>query len=229
LYRAYFVPNAIDPSGKITIVPLGDNFEEKACGEIVAIHWDFKLDNPAPCNGWIVQKISYSCLSLDCEDCFGDDLPEPRKARFWEAWRVTEGQVYPEKRLDENGNLIPPFQKVPDKLSTTDASSHKFPNGTCGYKWSLGEVRFYCEISSNDASGTGRLDLRWSEGVGLYWPKGCGKISGGLPATQDPPIFWTNHLPIEGPAFRYSAFDWVCCPGECGAIDYTSANGLPRE
>ena len=48
----------IDPSGMLTVIPLASNLNP-SCGQNGWIQWDFKLDKPAPCDGYIVQQIKY--------------------------------------------------------------------------------------------------------------------------------------------------------------------------
>ena len=224
LYRPYFVPGRIDPSGKITVIPLGDNFDNLECGDVAQIQWDFKLDKAAPCDGYIVQKVSYDCGVSDCEDC---EIPPKnlKQIEFWEAWPVSKDRFYPTDRYyDGKPLLIPPLLPPgflpPGKISKTDTSSAIVNNGKCGYKSSFGEIRFYCK---DGASGTGVLEKDWT--LPLIMIPGCNKVFN-LPATTNPPKFWTL-APVEGTAYRHALTVFNCC-FDCDD-PFVAANGSPRK
>lgn len=205
----------LDPSGEITVIPLWNNFNQiqKCKTPLSRINWDFHLDMPAPCDGYIIQQVSIAC-SLDPCPC---NAPKPKRkapwtGRYYEVWKVKKGNWIPETRLR------------PKNATYSDFSALPFRDKTCGYLYSYGDIRFYCENKADDPRqppnqvGTGPLKKKTGVTVTV-----CGGItisSGGLPGSTRQPSFWKD-APIES-GTRWHARVWSCC--NCvGITDDSSA------
>src|SRR5579871_1236752 len=79
--------NFFDPDGRITVTTLTKN-PTSDCGS-AEVKWTFALDQPAPGDGYIVQKVT---RSYDYQSCDGKTKVKTTQT-FWEAWLVKKGQV----------------------------------------------------------------------------------------------------------------------------------------
>lgn len=77
-YRGYFVPNNWDPEGTITITTNTPPsvYNSTKCGDPVKVEFSLKLDNPAPCDGYIVQEIVGRCSFKDCPKNCNEKCPD---------------------------------------------------------------------------------------------------------------------------------------------------------
>lgn len=202
--------NRIDPSGLLTIRPVGSTLGRLGCDDVAEIRWNFHIDyklsdtaKGAPCDGFIVQKISFICTTDFCnpkkfKDLCEVDLDSPQVSQeFWELWEVKKGSDSPER----------PFGAKND-----DSATNPFRNTTCGFRYSRGEARFYCKSPLDDPTGnkvgTGEL-ADWQ--TLAYGTAPCAVRTNR--STDIKPPFW-DKPPVDGPASRYFYADWYCC-GDC--------------
>jgi RHS repeat-associated protein len=218
LYLPVFIPGDIDPSGLLTIKRRSAKPPDlkTTCGKEVAIFWGLELDSPAPCDGYIVQKITAVCDAVTCPcKAFAQYHSQPDTVYF-EAWKIKANATTPNPgSYWDKGTLI----------SMKDS---------CGYFSQKGEVRFYCEDKNHPSSGgVGTGNLGTKDSPGLWKPRlehgtkcplrPLDLVSSG-PATPD---FWESE-PVEKtndpPTDRFLTLDWVCCA--C-PDDLTKAFGNP--
>ena len=136
--------------------------------------------------------------------------------------------------MDEDGNPYLPNQPRPDgKTFYTDKSGGYFDDNTCGFEYSIGEIRFYCEDSYHPAAnfvGTGNLEQNWRQHAFMFG-NGCNSVTGVNPAnptSESNGVHIWEFLPVEGPAHRSMTRVWNCCDNPCR--DKTAvAFGFPRE
>ena len=202
-FESKIVLKNVDPSGKITVIPLWNNFPgiRKCQTPLSRIYWDFHLDTPAPCKGYIVQKVTIKCSKTACPD--GIQFAETTKtASYFEAWIVEKNEWIPKVRLAPIGS------------SYSDYSSLPFAYQTYGFFESTGEIRFYCENAADDPRpnpiGTGPIKKPVGRGSGVS-VTACGATisSGELPGTLGVPRFW-KHPSIES-GKRSHKRAWECC------------------
>ena len=187
-----------DPSGMVKIRASGQEASDlPSCSGEKFKKWDFVLDfdtNEDVCkDGYIVQQVTVTCTSKDCDyECKGDRCG-PRKNsgsfKYWEVWEVNKG-------------------RVADRLGWSDKASLPVSNDSCGSYSQLGEVRYYCLKDTGTLSGNGWVSDR-SRRYGEEY--GCGTGAGDLFATSDEPKFWTNSNGEAGSTFRIFSVDWECC------------------
>jgi len=189
--------NFVDYLGLITVKNV--KFETGSCGEHL-VRWEFKLDSPAPCDGYIVQQIDYE---LEVKDS-NNKIIETKKEKYWESWFVKKGEQLP---------------WVNSVIGYTDQSSLGARFDKKGMAKADGKIKFFCKDKTGDLGNINRsptwpnwhpplLPLTW--GVGNK-PNTLGnKISGSLPSTNTQPWWW-NDASIDPPAKRTASVDWNCC------------------
>ena len=193
-----------DPSGNITVTTLSKDINE-ICGERSSAVWRFQLDAPAPCDGFIVQKVEVRCQIKDCPyligNCNADPFPQSPTISHWEAWPVKKG--------DKDF-----FQY--DKWNKTDTGDVFSVMRTCGFMSAWGEVRFFCK------SKTGDLMNSWKSNNETKGPSSCPitMTSGILPGTSTLPNWW-NDQPVESVAMRRISTHWNCCCWNANSVSVT--------
>jgi len=209
----------IDPSGLIKVTTLSNPsiiecYFEDPMGPDFQVQWDFVLDKPAPCDGYIVQENRASCYRSDCSSPCPNFSVKPCLV-FYEAWFIKAGS----DRTGITKNL-------------TDVANIDI-NG-CGSEVFLGKIKFFCKDPKHPAAngvGTGDLGKHENPTPGSGWQtKGSYPISGnckgdsgransgGLPATATKPKWW-DKKPVEGSAARTLSVLWNCCPCENNFVD----------
>ena len=222
-YLPYFTPNGSDPSGLLVIRRQSAKFELK-CGEEARIYWDIQLDDPAPCNGYIVQKVQIRCDAVECPCEEFKQYQTEVDTVYFEAWRVAVGET------------VPRSPKTGDVARFWDTASGPTVLDTCGYNSQTGEVRFYCEDKNHSsAGGVGTGNLGTVVNPGLWKPqlvhgKKCrGRALDLVSTGPEEPKFWKS-APVEAEAAsnssvdRFLTVDWLCC--KCAA-DRVIAFGEP--
>ncbi|MCA9281060.1 MAG: hypothetical protein H6812_10565 [Phycisphaeraceae bacterium] len=192
------------------------------CGQGYA-HIEHKLDQVAPCEGYLVQKIiATECLypcpakktpigngsitkqfapNFSLKDCnpvyFSDNC---KSISYWEAWRVHIGEVIPNPHvMYATGKWI------------NDTWANMISREDIGEMRQFGEARFFCQDVTQmltDDSGEQAGDVPgWST-------SGCPN-AGGLVNTLEEPIWWRQglHVQEESIANISARGDWNCCPG----------------
>jgi hypothetical protein len=174
--------------------------------------FDFELDKPAPCDGYIVQRIEIEETIAKCKECPDRGLPKVRKAKpddeFYEAWHITKGAVLDDKRVDGTYTYM-------------DARVRKMDDATCGTRISFGTVKFFCEDPKlGGGVGTGDLSKDKDWGIG----KAPG--SGTLLSTKDKPGWWDMKA-IESAAMSVQVgIWWNCCA--CEEAGSSSGHNIPQ-
>jgi len=122
----------LDPQGTLTVIRKADKLNVR-CGGRAQVIWEFTLDDEAPCDGYIVQKVDFTCSVKRCRG----GRAESEEFSYWEAWFVRERT---------RGNV-------------RDISSLEADNNRCGEKSSKGTVKFFCRTTTGDLSalGVGRV------------------------------------------------------------------------
>lgn len=184
-----------DPSGKLTVQPLGNNLDIQ-CGEQASARWSFVLDGSPPCDGYIVQKVEVRCTVKHCANCPRHSSSEPTFS-YWEAWPV--------KRPGTVGSTAP----------TIDTFLAVARSRRCGNYSQWGTVKFFCKSTTGDLGtpGHGRL---WRTGR-KYGRGACQTTPGNLPSTGKEPSWWNGPNVVQGPAYRWGSVFWKCCPG-CNVV-----------
>jgi hypothetical protein len=159
----------------------------------------FTLDNPAPTDGYMVQKITRYDHEVACPRW--GQCPANPSMEFYEAFFVQSGST--------------DFYRQA-ALGMTDQSGHATRPGTAGARYAHGEIRFF------PIATTGNLGR--NNTAGLWMPGNAGGVAASLslPSTLTQPIWWNSHT--EGPARRYVNADWRCC-GD--AYDYNTLSANP--
>lgn len=158
------------------------------------VGWAFRLDKPAPEDGFIVQQIDRNEWVGNCP-AQGAPAPLPT---YWEAWFVKGEHKRSQDTID---------------TGVTDHSSLETPQpGTIGMLGSTGKVKFFT------MSTTGNLEADWKERSPGWWgwlypPLGKVPEAGDLPSTYSKPTWWDN-TPVEGPKERSASVSWNCCDAD---------------
>jgi RHS repeat-associated protein len=193
--------NLTDPSGTIKVRQikktrgvggLGGALESRVkCGEKVIVNWQYVLRWPAPCEGYLVQKIDfYAEFNKRCTNCPSEPPTKTPLVSFWEATPLDEGDQ-----------------------SVDDDSETPFRDQTCGGIRDEVEIKYYCRNAKN-IGATGGVGTGFLEKLG--WRKrkfeiGDFNIVAALTFVgKAPPPFWAQ-TPVEGPAKRFFTGWWNCC------------------
>jgi len=191
----------VDPTGKLTVVPLHKDFNTP-CGGEAKIYWDFRLDHKEHCEGYIVQQVDIRCNFIACKgncECPTTSPTQPTLT-FWEAWYVKKDE--PLYYLRQEG-----------KINYTDASIWPVPQNTCGTISAVGTIRFYSIDRTHDLGRTGmQAPFSGWKIDGRYVVGNCGGYAGKLPSTDDKKLveFFWGFPPLES-ASRSSSNYWNCC------------------
>ena len=177
LFRGYFALESQDPSGEIKVInervhkPNG----EVCNGDVAGIAWDWQLDKERK-EGWIIQRVEFSCKKCECDHCGECNLNCEEKGPYvyFEAWRVDGGKgltAFPK----ENGD---------------NHTYRGFP-GACLTSIRSLEARFYYgkETKVNRRDG-----WKFTQGA-TYGHDYCQLTSGVLPhysGTRGEPQIWKN-------------------------------------
>jgi len=213
--------NRSDPTGlsqvmpgvRVTEAPL----DRRECGGFTSTA-RMELYFPAPCDGYIVQKVDYISFIRNCDHSPGNwpaNMPGPigseypLQGTYWEAWPVTRGQTAPDP--------------VPgNAFSTDDVWARPEMFQTYGYHLMTGAVRFYCRRVTGDLGTYG-----WPPDVANGWAEGLAhddddpaKGAIFLPSTSDPnaAAFWNDPF-HGGTTYRAVHSSWNCC-GAMGGFGF---------
>jgi hypothetical protein len=166
------------------------------------VDWKFSLSEGAPCNGFIVQKVSVSCKLHKC--CGRTEGDPDINYSYYEAWRVSKHKDKPATFGGrDTARLFPAFCSIGEYVQ-------------------LGEVRFYCNAAvglpdeSTDTSipTWNKFGDRKSYGPEDA-PEACKTTAGDLTSTGMFSVpFWggfgTNSE--TPPKTRRVWLNWECCP-----------------
>jgi hypothetical protein len=156
------------------------------------VRWTFSLDNPAPSDGYIVQKVTQLQTVEACPSNVSSISLTPRPpSPFWEAWPVSSGAT---------------VHQLQSTLGFTDQSSRGPGTNQSGTRAALGNVKFFLKSTTGDL-GTYRTA---PSTPGSSWGPGRAAPSGILPSTQSEPSWWSGTA-TEGPAHRWASAWWNCC------------------
>lgn len=197
-YAAWYVPADVDPDGSLSVTVVSE--QQPRCNNKPAIvSWQFALDNDAPCNGFIVQKVTVTCGKAKCSDALTTET-----FSYFESWRVVK-----HRRTGNEWRGI-------DRFRSTPSGCQK------GTYEQTGELRFYCN------SALGLPDRYRESNPGNGWGRGgtfpsdssdCSTTAGGLYSREDEPGFWATLNGATEYAYRWAKHDWNCCPSQrpcCG-------------
>ncbi|WP_417850311.1 RHS repeat domain-containing protein [Thalassoglobus sp.] len=206
-----------DPSGNITVTGITPphpgcfdnqpNIGKIECGDTALYAWQFSLNADAPCDGYIIQKVTIGCRVQHCRliENKRDKPIENITYTYYEAWEVASGS---------RGNVV-------------DCASFDADMNWYGTKVQETELRFYCKNKENAPNGTGVTSSEGGDDVVETWYPGavnqasykrvapCKVSSGRLPRKAgDPPKFW-NSKPVEVAKInRDFSLGFVCCDCE---------------
>jgi hypothetical protein len=198
------------------------------CGDEHFIEWDFQLDNPAPCDGYIVQQVDlYEDIHEDCNHCPASAPHTP--TTFWEAWWVEKGETLQDLRSPWGAIVRMLHRPHHDYQGTTftDRASITHRQGTCGVSTATGTIKFFCANAAAPQGATGDLgkeDQASTDPHSAWSPNRLhhGTSSGWLPATDAKPPFW-DKSPVEGPETRLLTSSWHCCVGQpAGSVSFAT-------
>ncbi|MBL8393184.1 MAG: DUF4157 domain-containing protein [Candidatus Accumulibacter sp.] len=162
------------------------HFHQGTCGER-NVQWVFSLDAPAATDGYIVQKVAPTEVTMGC-GIFGGMSPSAEV--YWEAWKIKKGD-----KVDWTTT----------RDSWTDGSSYPaHPNGL-GNQITPGLVKFFPISTTGDLG-----DFGVAPATSNGWGPGKVKRAGDLPSTASEPSWWGDK-PVEGPATRMASLSWACC------------------
>ena len=188
---AHELTHTLQQSDRIHRMTITRNSRTKVpCGGF-DVKWTFSLDNPAPENGYIVQKVRQYETTEACPSNVGGMSTTPR-LQFWEAWDVTKGD-----KVDWTTT----------RDGWTDGSSRPSAPDSSGLRAAVGSVKFFPRTTTGDLGGFGTAPGDPSSA----WGPGKAPPSGALPSTTTEPAWWKDP-PTEGPATRWASSWWNCCP-----------------
>jgi len=154
------------------------------------VRWIFTLDNPAPADGYIVQRVKYLLTDQNCPSNVSSISLQPTMD-FWEAWQVNAGATR---------------EALHSRFGYTD-QSYRAPEPTkSGVQATLGTVKFFLRSVTGDLGRDGVPPAS----PGSSWGPGNAPASQSLPSTLTQPSWW-NDTPTEGPARRWASSWWNCC------------------
>jgi RHS repeat-associated protein len=207
-----------DPSGALSYVAGNKKLGHFPCDVDAPpfIQWEIRIDGVylvpfgigrrreikriqgAPCDGFIVQKVTVDCQGSECRKKSAIDVLR----RYWEAIPVSLG----------------------DRFAGPDTASGGIPASSSGAYLQTGEVKLYCS-DKRDAKAIGKAAVgastrNWRREENWFGKGLCQTTAGTFTSTPKEPDFWTEP-PIEGPAMRDFLLTWRCCGGPrvVGSID----------
>ena len=130
LYRAYFVPGGMDPSGYVSSVYLPRYTERYRPGGF-RVRWDFPLDRDTDQNGYVVQKVVFKWKIYNC--CT-NELVDEGDETYWESWSYSTGFRYDDEHINGPGT---------DYDYTDEASFPAADDETRGYILQTGLIKFF--------------------------------------------------------------------------------------
>jgi RHS repeat-associated protein len=207
-YQAYASNpvNRRDPSGTITVRTV---YNKPSFAGSYDAGWNFILDEPAPEDGYIVQKVTqkWTIYKLDND---GDPANvDEGELIYWEAWFVKGGQRLPLDAITAWG--------------VTDRGQHDRAPGTNGVQSQEGEIKFFtiCGILGNFNSDP----KLWPEAPG--W--GFGKVpnSNDLPSTDKEPLWWDNRNEDPPNGSRSVWVSWNNSPNDGFQNNFDGDHGYP--
>lgn len=203
LYRAYFVPTKVDPSGQLSVRDLGPKFDE--CGGLKhQINWKFESGEV---NGYVIQRVCFygqreQCPSESEVPCKGvfDVNPEGRTCStscYVELWEVRNRKPIGARNLND--------------LFSFPSCDH-----TRGAYSQYGEAIF---VPDNEGDWLGSYkpkDILDRFKTGKDGVSAAGTLRSAC--MDDPGIreFWKSAFSKYGRdgVWRYSLVDWDCCCGK---------------
>ena len=167
------------------------------------VRWTFSLDNPAPANGYIVQRIRNLQTVENCPSNVSSISLTPTM-EYWEAWDVSTGDT---------------VDWTTTRDGWTDENARPAEPNKSGTQASLGTVKFFLRSVTGDLGGFGVAPAT----AGSAWGPGKAPFSGALPSTLSKPSWWDN-APTEGPASRWASAWWNCCGEESSHFSRIDSN-----
>jgi RHS repeat-associated protein len=186
-----------DPTGEITVQPI-DRYlsaDGAKCGDRHFQVWQFILDSPAPCNGYIVQQVQLRDEDRACVHCEG--LGSGPETTYYEAWHV--------KALGTTTDY---------PTLIYDRAARWVRDETCGRHSQFGVIKFFCDSTTHDLGFEGR-DGRWRQGNMGNWKVNQSYGSnnaGNIPSFGSKPN-WFDQASAgnEKTGSRFFAAGWCCC------------------
>ena len=201
-----------------------------SCQSAATVKWKFSLSSDAPCNGFLVQKVTVSCKVLEC--CYNNINVEgppfdPISYSYFEAWRIAH-------KAD-----------VPVTFGGVDTAVYSPVGCTKGHYVQSGEVRFFCNPEVGLAADSTATSIPgWnSAGTPVRYgpdsaPDHCKTTAGKLTSRDGAlpePKFWDPFglSVVATPSNRRMWMEWECCPrgGNCNGngANTASVDVLPPE
>ena len=185
------------------------------CGETLDAFWKFSLTEEAPCNGFMIQKVTVTCKIVECacrnKDVFeSDEIYPSTDYSYYEAWRVRK------------------HKREPVTFGGVDHFRHTPTTCRRGQYVQSGEVRFYCNADVGlEESSTENSIPNWNRSgqVVFYGPENahqdCRTSAGRLTSTGAQPKFWDGFGANSKAklATRRAWVDWICCPKSDNCLD----------
>ena len=223
LYRGYFVPGAVDPSGErvwpvVAIVNGQTEDDPWECGKRnvnwIRLELTGDITTVCPNGGYFVQLVEVHSRVKTCDnEC--PDLIDPEDPnvqfdnKYWEWWYVRPGKNVPWIREVWE-------QQKTDKLLGTDSMAFDANDRTVGAITQRRTLRYYCKGKIGDLGHDGKPVAPWING-GV-------DDSGEQPSMGEPgPKFW-NDQP-EGEWLYWTNAKWNCC--NRGENDVRMTDGAP--
>ena len=172
-----------DKDGRLSVKRISD--ESRTCDQVLYKYW-FTLDQPASCDGYIVQE---NRIYQEKEPCSRPPFVPPPDIlvnHIWEAFSVKQGET------------------THDSGGFTDGVRFSGVKDSSGGLIVHGSIKFFCKDK------TGDLGAKADDPNDPTW--GRFEETGGLPSTKRRPSWWDAPAD-EGPAFRIVEADWDCCTG----------------
>ena len=202
-----------DASGLLTVVPLktdanascdtqGPNFAN------IDRPFQFRLSNPAPCDGWFFQRVEFNYGFMQC-DCEIHDVPgylwglKNERKKVYTEWFGSATR--PTGIVREGEVQISPGN---GSAGYVDYRTIKNADGKCGIFQSTASVRFYCkkDLDLFDVIERGHKIGVTPIGIGGYPIEETGTI----PGRVGTPEFWSKKRPVEEREWGWEA-KWTCC------------------
>jgi RHS repeat-associated protein len=198
LYRGYFVPNDVDPSGNVVVSFRKRGAIAPKCGPPIFAQrrYAFEISGNWPCEsreGVFVQKVTVHCLLADCKNLTYQD-----SFFYFEAFKT--------RRVRDSSSLIADWAR----FGTEYPRSSYRQNGI---------IKFFCLPPKNEVPEKAKGEIDFAEiedwptdavfgngGLGL-----CRTDAGGLHATTSTPSFWSMPSADGVTANRRFSMFWNCC------------------
>lgn len=208
-YSLQVVLSGMDPTGLLWMEPDHPRIAER-CGEAKEVKFAYHFHQRTPCQGYVIQKITFACRVEYCEGC-----------------PIPADPVNPNIPIAEQSGRIQVFEAFPVRANAwrisprfRDRSVSRSIQDTIGAKLLSVEARFYCrDAQDGNTSFVGDLGQPKNDKVDVCFDTLSFGPYAMLKLPQQAKTAWETGTPVEKGG-RWYAHAWRCCPKMRGKLNH---------